>query len=156
MTEKLVYTPQAHAWSNLASFRDTPQRNAWPDNSLSKETVSSFRTLGRDLTGAANWKTVDTPCLRWMKNSPNMMVVPAASNQSLTLQQIGWVPFGRLQQSNTSCQPWQKKKRTTNILALKCPVSEIHTTQRSDRQKGPPSNDAWVSKRAEPCIESHT
>ena len=34
-----------------------------------------------------------------------------------------------------------------NILAQKDTVSEVHTTQRSDRQKEPRSSDAWVSKR---------
>ena len=40
-----------------------------------------------------------------------------------------------------------QRKQCANILAQNYPVSEVHTTHSSDRQKVPPSSDAWVSKR---------
>ena len=39
------------------------------------------------------------------------------------------------------------RKTCDSMLAQKHAVSEVHPTQRSHRQKGPPGSDAWVSKR---------
>ena len=85
-----------------------------------------------------------------------MMVVPAASNQSLTLQQVGLVPFGTFAavKYELSAVAEKKEQPTFSRSSARFQKFTPHNAV-IDRNGHQAMMFGSVSVR-EPCIESHT